>query len=92
MSKKKPRLKQTGAARTVSKPVKVSKDLSTYLTKAAKTKIRKTINSLAYLGIYDKAKAQKGQSSDVSSIRIIKPDDDSGIKKLINPRKRRKGK
>lgn len=63
-------------------------DLS-YLTSASKRKIKKTINSLAALGIYEGAKAKKSQSPDVQNIRILEPKAASGIKKLINPNKRR---
>jgi len=67
--------------------MKVPKALAAYLTPAAKRQIKKTIRSRNYLGIYKGKEAEKAQSGDVKEIKIL--DDESGIKKLINPRKRR---
>ena len=86
------RKKEAKQASAIPERLSVDKAYSQYLTSAAKQKIRKTIRSLNYLGIYKGKEAEQGQSSDVKQIRILDEEDDSGIKKLINPRKRRKGK
>jgi hypothetical protein len=67
--------------------MKAPKALVAYITPEAKKKIKKTIRSLNYLGIYKGKEAERVQSSDVKEIKIL--DDESGVKKLINPRKRR---
>ena len=86
------RKKEAKQASAIPERLSVDKAYSQYLTSAAKQKIRKTIRSLDYLGIYKGKEAEQVQSSDVKQIRILDEEDVSGIKKLINPRKRRKGK